>query len=39
MNVACLDGLDVAALLAAPVTWCDGRRDDWGARPAEVRHL
>ena len=39
INVACLDGLDLDALLAAPVTYCDGRNDDWGARPKEVRHL
>ncbi len=39
VNVACLDGLDKAALVAAPVTWCDGLNDDWGSRPAEVRHL
>ncbi len=39
VNVACLEELDVDALLAAPVTYCDGRNDDWGSRPAEVRHL
>ena len=39
VNVACLDGLDKAALVAAPVTWCDGLNDDWGSRPAEVGHL
>ena len=39
VNVACLDGLDKAELVAAPVTWCDGLNDDWGSRPAEVRHL
>ena len=39
VNVACLDGLDVGALVASPVTFCDGLNDDWGSRPAEVRHL
>jgi hypothetical protein len=39
INVACLDGLDIDALLAAPVSYQDGRNDDWGSRPAEVRHL
>ena len=39
INVACLEGLDVDELMAAPVTYCDGRNDDWGSRPAETRHL
>lgn len=39
INVACLDGVDVDELMAAPVTYYDGRNDDWGSRPAEVRHL
>jgi hypothetical protein len=39
INVGCLDGLDIDALMAAPVSYCDGRNDDWGSRPAEVRHL
>ena len=39
VNVACLDGLDIDALMAAPVTYFDGRNNDWGSRPAEVRHL
>ena len=39
VNVACLDDLDVDELMAAPVAYFDGRNDDWGSRPAEVRHL
>ena len=39
VNVACLDGLDIDELMAAPVTYRDGVNDDWGSRPAEVRHL
>ena len=39
INVACLDNLDIDELMAAPVTYCDGRNDDWGSRPLEVRHL
>jgi hypothetical protein len=39
INVACLDGLDIDELAAAPVSYHDGRNDDWGTRPAEVRHL
>ena len=39
VNVACLEGLDVTELIAAPVTCCDGANDDWGSTPAEIRHL
>ncbi|HET9535283.1 MAG TPA: GFA family protein [Mesorhizobium sp.] len=39
INVACLDGVDIDELMAAPVTYCDGLNNDWGSRPAEVRHL
>jgi len=26
-------------LMAAPVTYYDGRNDNWRSRPVEVRHL
>jgi len=39
INVACLDGLDIDELMAAPVTYYDGRNNKWGERPADVRHL
>jgi hypothetical protein len=39
ISVACLDDLNIDELMAAPVTYCDGRNDDWGSRPSEVRHL
>jgi len=39
INVACLDGLDIDELMAAPVTYYDGLNNDWGSTPAEVRHL
>jgi hypothetical protein len=39
INVFCLDGLDIDELMAAPVTYHDGRNNDWQSRPAEVRHL
>lgn len=39
ISVACLDDLDIDELMAAPVTYCDGRNDDWGSRPSEVRPL
>lgn len=39
INVACLDGLDIDELMAAPVTYYDGLNNDWGSMPAEIRHL
>jgi hypothetical protein len=39
INVACLDDLDPAELIAAPVTYMDGRADSWWNVPAETRHL
>ncbi|WP_373357015.1 GFA family protein [Pseudoroseicyclus sp. CXY001] len=39
ISVAALDGLDPAELLAAPVRYCDGLRDNWWSPPDEVRHL
>lgn len=39
INIACLDDLDIEELMAAPLTYFDGRNDDWGATPAETRHL
>jgi hypothetical protein len=39
VNVAALDELDPLDLLAAPVTYCDGRADNWWSAPAETRHL
>jgi hypothetical protein len=39
INVACLDCVDIDALLAAPISYYDGLHDNWGSTPAEVRHL
>jgi hypothetical protein len=39
VNVAALDNLDPAELLAAPVMYCDGRNNNWWNPPAETRHL
>ena len=39
INVACLDDVDEADLLAAPITYEDGRHDDWGHPPADARVL
>ena len=39
VSIACLDGLDIDALMSAPVSYFDGLLDNWGATPAETRHL
>lgn len=39
INVAALDDLPPAELLAAPVQYMDGRADNWWHPPAETRHL
>jgi hypothetical protein len=39
ISVASLDDLEPAELIAAPVTYCDGRADNWWNAPAETRHL
>ncbi|UQA58618.1 GFA family protein [Polyangium aurulentum] len=39
INLACLDDLDPAELIAAPVQYMDGRADNWWNPPAETRHL
>jgi hypothetical protein len=39
VNVAALDDLDPAALLEAPVQYCNGRDNDWWHEPAVTKHL
>lgn len=39
INLACLDGVDIDELMAAPVSYYDGLNDNWGERPPEVRRL
>lgn len=39
VQLAALDDLPVADLIAAPVRFADGLHDDWGSTPAETRHL
>lgn len=39
VNVACLDDLAPAELMAAPLNYMDGRNDSWWTVPSETRHL
>jgi len=39
VNVACLDDVAAAELAAAPVTYVDGRNDQWHTPPAQTAHL
>lgn len=39
VNVNCLDDVDVAELVEAPISYGDGRNDNWQSPPAEIRHL
>jgi hypothetical protein len=39
IRVSCLDDVDIDELMNAPITYHDGRNDDYGTAPAEIRHL
>ena len=39
INVACLDGATDEELAEAPITYLDGRNNDWKSEPAETRYL
>ena len=39
VNLACLDDVTPEELFNAPITWLDGKNDQWETPPAEVRHL
>lgn len=39
VNLTCLDNLEPAELAAVPVTYMDGRNNNWFSRPSEIRHL
>lgn len=39
VNVTCLDDVTEEELVAAPITYLDGRNDIWDKAPTETRHL
>jgi hypothetical protein len=39
VSIACLSGVDVEELMAAPVRYYDGLHDRWDQQPEEMRHL
>jgi hypothetical protein len=39
VRVYCLDGVDVEELINAPITYFDGRNDNYESPPRETRHL
>lgn len=39
INLACLDDLEPSVLAAVPISYEDGRHDNWQAPPAAFRHL
>lgn len=39
VHVNCLDNVECDELVNAPITYVDGRRDNWHSPPVEIRHL
>lgn len=39
VQLSSLDNVSPQELLAAPIRYADGRNNDWGNSPSEVRHL
>ena len=39
VSIACLDGVDIDELMAAPMRYYDGLHDKWDGMPPEVRQL
>jgi hypothetical protein len=39
INLACLDDVEPADLIDAPLHFSDGRNNNWQSAPAETRHL
>jgi hypothetical protein len=39
IHVTCLDDVELGELVTAPITYIDGRHDEWQLAPAEIQHL
>ena len=39
VNLSCLDNATAQELINAPITYLDGRNDNWHTPPTQVRHL
>ena len=39
INLTCLDDVTDAELAEAPITYVDGKNDQWDRAPADIRHL
>ncbi|WP_421658878.1 GFA family protein [Leptothermofonsia sp. ETS-13] len=39
IHVTCLDDVDIDELVSAPITYVDGRHDNFQSSPSETRHL
>lgn len=39
VNITCLDNVTAEELARAPITYIDGKNDQWDRAPAELRHL
>jgi hypothetical protein len=39
VNISCLNDIDIDELAAAPITYLDGRNDNWHTPPADIRTL
>jgi hypothetical protein len=39
VNVVCLNNVDIDELVNAPITYFDGRDNNWQSPPIETRHL
>lgn len=39
VNMMCLDDASDEELANAPITYVEGRHDNWGSAPVEIRHL
>jgi hypothetical protein len=39
INLLCLDGVNLDELVPAPVSYPDGRNNDWGSQASATRHL